>query len=542
MRITKVEISDFRGFPGPKVYTFDLGPEGKNLLLYGENGSGKSSLSKVLQEFFNLNTKAEGFRSFKNKYSGNDKRSLVSGKTVLHIKGGDQFEWSYFSNRPTDQTLVADACLRKAILDYRSLLRTSFVEGSIEERLFSLTVEVLLRNVPVILSGATVRTLGDYWDRVKETKPRYRYPNMLTNAAVSADRFNAAFQAVLPDIQREMQRVLGYFGDPWLQFELSFPGLILDRDKKDYLNQRLELLVKYRGLRLDNHVLFLNEARLSSIALALYFAAAKLSNPAPQGGMDTSLKILVLDDVLIGLDMGHRIPVLNIVTTEFAEKGWQIFLLTFDRAWYEVAKQYLDDHRWMFHELFSVRVGDHEQPVILNDQDNLDRALSFLSKGEVKAAAVHVRTEFEHVLRSACHGLRLVVRYEPDPRKLAASELWDALKGAGFEFQPSQAVTHDAKGRLQTWHPRKQYVRYIPLGLISRIERTVRWVLNPLNHSQTVERYRKEIEEAIFDVNELRSLVGKAVRGDLKSLSEQRELLLRLLQQRSGTKNNKPPT
>lgn len=31
------------GFPGPEVFTFDL-TGGKNLLLYGENGSGKSSL------------------------------------------------------------------------------------------------------------------------------------------------------------------------------------------------------------------------------------------------------------------------------------------------------------------------------------------------------------------------------------------------------------------------------------------------------------------------------------------------------------------
>jgi len=55
MRIAKIEIKDFRAFPGPGTYIFDL-DDGKNLLIYGENGSGKSSLFYALLEFFNLNS------------------------------------------------------------------------------------------------------------------------------------------------------------------------------------------------------------------------------------------------------------------------------------------------------------------------------------------------------------------------------------------------------------------------------------------------------------------------------------------------------
>jgi len=36
LRLQKIEIQNFRGFPGPGKFTFDL--NGKNLLLYGENG------------------------------------------------------------------------------------------------------------------------------------------------------------------------------------------------------------------------------------------------------------------------------------------------------------------------------------------------------------------------------------------------------------------------------------------------------------------------------------------------------------------------
>ena len=42
MRITKIEIKNFRAFYG--AYQIDLHKAGKNLLVYGENGSGKTSL------------------------------------------------------------------------------------------------------------------------------------------------------------------------------------------------------------------------------------------------------------------------------------------------------------------------------------------------------------------------------------------------------------------------------------------------------------------------------------------------------------------
>ena len=50
--------------------------------------------------------------------------------------------------RPTGPILV-DAAMRKGFLEYRSLLRTNFVESSLAERMFQLAVEVLLARIPV---------------------------------------------------------------------------------------------------------------------------------------------------------------------------------------------------------------------------------------------------------------------------------------------------------------------------------------------------------------------------------------------------------
>ena len=48
MKIKKIEIRDYKAFYGTK----EMNVDGKNLFVYGENGSGKSSLYYALKDFF----------------------------------------------------------------------------------------------------------------------------------------------------------------------------------------------------------------------------------------------------------------------------------------------------------------------------------------------------------------------------------------------------------------------------------------------------------------------------------------------------------
>ena len=48
MRIKKIEIKDYKAFYGKNEFNVD----GKNLFIYGENGSGKSSFYYALKDFF----------------------------------------------------------------------------------------------------------------------------------------------------------------------------------------------------------------------------------------------------------------------------------------------------------------------------------------------------------------------------------------------------------------------------------------------------------------------------------------------------------
>jgi predicted ATP-dependent endonuclease of OLD family len=67
MRIRRIVLNDFRGFPGQANYGFQL--DGANLLLFGENGSGKSSLFVALREFFDLKPNPAPFDRFRNVFT-----------------------------------------------------------------------------------------------------------------------------------------------------------------------------------------------------------------------------------------------------------------------------------------------------------------------------------------------------------------------------------------------------------------------------------------------------------------------------------------
>jgi energy-coupling factor transporter ATP-binding protein EcfA2 len=584
--LERIEICDFRGFPGPDIQELEL--DGRHLLLYGENGSGKSSIFHAIAHLLDLSPSARPFNNnlsdphcLKHRFTD---PMLSSGRVSLTFIQGNgtapipDLTWHIGTDRPRSHPLFRPMARTRGCLDYRAVLRIHFVhEAAPGINLFPLLMEPLLREIEMPNS---IVTFGHEWIVIQEEGVKYldllkkdpaamdeferqSYDLEVDSESEDSDEeaeisweelwrqyldgqldklrgkvagFNRALAARIKEVEEIANRFVKKF-DPLLCINLEYiiplrePSLA---SEADWLNvPQLTLTATYSGYRLDHPAIVLNEARLSAIALAIYLAALKVQTPQAAGQSIDFPRMLVLDDVLIGLDMANRLPMLNLIEQEFAAQKWQVLLMTFDRAWYEVAKQRLDGKRWVFSELYAVRVGDYERPVLLKDRDHLDRALDFLSKGEVKAAAVHVRTEFELVLKRACEELNIRIRYRSNPKSLPASELWGALKSATFHFKPEMVSNLDSRGRSRTWQPKDQEVSYLPKDLVAQIEHSVSWVLNPLSHSETIDRYRKEIEDAIFAVAALRHRIEMAIGGELNELYRQYELLLRILKYRS---------
>ena len=512
LRIKRLTLTDFRAFPGPAPTHFDL--DGKNLLIYGENGSGKSSVFHALAGFFSLKP-ARPLREHKNVFSG---EADTSCKVSVEFSDGTAaVDWSV-SRHPgsigskSADLRVTEAALRRACLDYRSLLDTNYRHGHGPINLFDTAVEHLLRDYPTV-SGGQATTIGELWTTVLRSMPSKHTTAAITRINQACLEFNTAFRNAIPVLVPHIQAMLLALG--WHDVEIrgiNTSGLTYNnarlRQNRAIEGQVLTPELTFRKHPLPAPQIFLNEARLSALGLAIYLAGRLVCTPSAPS---TALKLLVLDDVLIGLDLANRLPLLDVIQKNFVNDGWQVVLLTFDRAWYEIARQRLSHGGWRHYEIFTSRVGDYEIPLLLPDEDHLYRAMAYLEGGQVKAAAVHVRTAFELALKAGCQQFGLGVKFNPDPRKVPASDFWAALRAAEYDVDPPPQCATNSKGKVVWWQPKPAKHRVVPTDLEQRIEHAVSWVLNPLSHSQTVDRYRTEIEDAIYAVDELNTSIKEAM-------------------------------
>lgn len=481
MKIKTIEIKNFRGFPGPAIYKFQL--DGNNLLLYGENGSGKSSLFHALDQLFDADPSAKPFSEMAHLFakddSGND---ITDGFVAVYLDDtpSTPLVWTQNAGRPSGDPLLADAALRKGFLDYRDLLRTSFGETDLDSRLFQLAVTVLLANVPGPPLAGMPWTLGDYWSIVAQ--PDNHHKGNLTRAESVINTFNQAIRAVLPDVEEKVSVLMDHFVGHHLKMHLEFEDLTYDRNRRSILNQKLHLRIEFNGRTIERHESILNEARLSAIALSLYLASVELSNPTPGPAVPSPIKLLVLDDVLIGLDLCNRLPLLDILDNHFT--GYQVILSTYDRVWYDLVHlRTQPTGRWHYQEMFSDRIGDpgYDIPVLKPGDDLLVAARRHLSEHDRRAAAVYARAAFETRLKNYCDKKRMPVPYHRDPHGLSSDDLWKAVLGE-----------NGGDGRS-----------HVDIATKGAIESSRKVVLNPLSHDDANSITKTEVQAAIDAVQEL---------------------------------------
>ena len=167
MRITGIEIKNFRAFYG--TYHINLHKAGKNLLVYGENGSGKSSLYLALKLFLESSEEAHQFEAYRNIFHADDGYIKLNLRADAHSKQ-HTYEWSRTVTE-TNDLLMSEASKSKGFLDYKALLETHYVHREAEHvNVFKLLVENLLANT---INRVTKESLGREWTNLQwEQYPR----------------------------------------------------------------------------------------------------------------------------------------------------------------------------------------------------------------------------------------------------------------------------------------------------------------------------------------------------------------------------------
>ncbi|MEW7277873.1 AAA family ATPase [Aquimarina sp. 2201CG1-2-11] len=397
MKISEIILNNYRAFYNEKgeessKYHIDFSNK-KNLLIYGENGSGKSSLFKGVKDVFTSSIKPD-ISFIENVFSKNEELDDQPFVELL-FKADDETKSYRFSSDPaktnTDETFLKAIARTRNFMTYRDLLRIHFVEDP-EVNLFNFLFageDSLLGEIPNPSPSQTETNLKmkDLWNNV-DSKPDE------TNVS---DFCNGVNQ-ILTDVSQSLNALFKYFDD---SLEIRFDSL--SKETIESGKPKLKMIVSYYGIELNDDTEeyhhFLNEARLSALAICI-FLAAHLSVP------QQNYTILFLDDIFTGLDTSNRMPLLEILTVDVIAgttdtfSNHQIILTTYDRQWYELARNYLGQSNWAYEEIFIDRHSKgFDQPAILPGEDNYKKAIHYFKTKQYPACANHQRKVCERIIK-----------------------------------------------------------------------------------------------------------------------------------------------
>ncbi len=409
MKIKSIKLHDYRAFYDGSDNEYLINVDSKNLLIYGENGSGKTSLYKAVKDFVDSSVSQIDF----SKHMAST--DINAGFVEIEFENGAKERFDEIKTVIVSD-FVKNASKLNSFLSYRELLKTYLSDDDESDiNLFDLFVKSILKNH--IIHDST--TLGELWTSVnipineivsgiEKKLDAHELPRKIAEDKIrtslnkynnSVDQFIKYFQIIIDQINSELRKILHYFNQN-LEVILdlnSQQGIRLERDISIYPR------VKLYEIKHDSHQNTINEARLSALAIALYFTAIK-TNPS-----QTPFKILFLDDIFIGLDMGNRMPLLNILENEF--KDWQIFITTYDRAWFEHAKRWFEINafnKWISYEMYSDlyfidsqdgKKIEFEKPNIHKSESNLAKASWYFKNHDYPASANYLRKAVEESIR-----------------------------------------------------------------------------------------------------------------------------------------------
>lgn len=512
-KINDITISNFKFFGEAETLHLD----GKHLLLYGENGSGKSSIFWGLYTLFEASFKnASETKKYFLPLNKNEESLVNIYAPIMHeasskiehynsyIKVTDDksnsFELSLLEDHICGNSTAQESRKASDFINYQSIFKFQDFRNSETPNLYDVFVYSILPYISFssfTIKGKSLSNAVQMWDEyisgpgytknhkgdtilVYKNSPSYKnFQNFETH-------FNAEFGKLIDFINlnaKDRLRKLGYDMD----FQLTYvqPSHVKKDKKYEWEPFKVELkITQFYGKNVDikkPHV-FLNEAKLSAVATAIRLTI--LDYRVTTSAAPNALKVLVLDDLMISLDMSNREPLLDLLLKEYATK-YQILFLIHDKNLYTFVdykiKQHKQDVLWIRKEMYvgEYGVSKHDAPVIIDGEcDSYEKAQKYYVARDYTAAALYIRKSLEE----------FVTDYLPE----------EHCKNADGRFIELNKL----------WQRLLNYTNSIPSHIIERFNQSKLMILNPSVHYQKLSLpiYRRELLQAIALVNDLRKL------------------------------------
>ncbi len=523
MKIDKLTLKNFKFFYGEETLNF----EGKNILLYGENGSGKSSIYWALYTLFNnANSKYEKIQKYFNNLEKNNLLNRyaeedATGSIAISLDNGENYTISKNDEdikRYRRDTVIKEANIASDFIDYKLLAKLYDFKHSDSMDVFCLFES----NIFDYLTYDSHRSYRDAWSQLKSyeksppTKNTYR--NQMFKSFIK--RFNDKLKNFLESINENVNDILSnQFNQKNINIKIIYRDLLYkdsSSHKKDRYLESPKIIIEIEltnqnipieeNKKVTNAHSFLNEARLTAIALSIRLAILRTRISAD------ALKVLVLDDLLISLDMSNREIVLNMLVEDEYMKDYQIIMLTHDKAFFDMAKhtfEYKGKERWKYFEMYVDINEDNgfEMPLINPSESYMERAKKHFQNRDYPACSNYLRKEVEQfindylglrTLDGALHSAKIKDNYQKlescFPLLIKALKGFEKCNDIPEEIRVEKCTifADKIKKAIESVHEIINEDKFHDInGIKDRI-------LNPQSHNDTSRPlYKKELEDAI---------------------------------------------
>jgi ABC-type lipoprotein export system ATPase subunit len=424
-RLHRLEIRNFKAF---REFTLNL--EGRHLLVYGSNGSGKSSLYWALYTFLQSARKPKN--SIAKYFDPAGQENLLNiheqkettpklGEIALTLRdtatnNDTTYRISHTDHGTFQQPAILKGDLASDFITYRFFFGFSHFRNSEKFNLWPLFEKEILPSC--VSTGTGNLTPLDMWNQIKSGNPNpMAYSGYAGSDAYSDFQRNTdSFAAILPGIINSISTEAQSFydknfasGDPTpvtLKLGVTTPPSFsgTNQQTSDFKVPVIELHLQIDGKTITRPQSFLNEAKLTQLALSVRFAASRINLH------ESDLKLLVLDDLLVSLDMSNRMKVVGILLSDtFA--NYQKIILTHDRGFFEEFRRMIGTTHteWCFRTLQGNPkdgIKDKDEKTLIKQQrENLKHFMSqdawkTLEAIEVLDAVIQMK---DRVLNPAAH-------------------------------------------------------------------------------------------------------------------------------------------
>jgi energy-coupling factor transporter ATP-binding protein EcfA2 len=374
MKIHKLTIKNFKFFIN-ETCEFD----GKNALIYGENGTGKSSLYFALYRKINNENKIQ---NYKNRFS-NDEEIGVE----IFLKEDDKPESKFSNNVQCRAYFINHSILTKVINaddffdSIMQILHSNF------RKIF----ETILSQVSYINLNITPTTPHDDLQRIRSTTKR---------------DMDSELKRIIEKLQLFANEILKKFNEKFiLSFDIAESYIGSESESGFGSGVDLKFTLPNIKIKINNIEKIkenFNEATLKLSSLAIFFALIDIESEMYTISKSDGLKLLVLDDILLSIDMGNRITVTKYIYENHTE--FQKFILTHSTSYFLLFQRMIDSDKknkknWSIQVIYKQELSENIFIPQLSDRDKSNdyilKAENALKENDLENVGNNLRKELE---------------------------------------------------------------------------------------------------------------------------------------------------